>query len=717
MPRYNAVFKGGGAKGIAYAGALEACEQAGVEFAAVAGSSAGAITATLIACGYDSGEMLAMMPDALAAIGSPARGALAVGRRSLLSSKGLRRWVAEAVADRARPGWDRSAPVPDVSFAELDGLSDVELFVVTMDLATRQPLVLCAALTPEMTVADAVVASSAIPVAFPAARLVIEDEVHRVVDGGTWANYPSFVFHDNDFRAFHDLPPTTLPTIGFVLDPPGTGDPVVDRRTRPAAGPSFPTDRGSSFDEFGALGALTGSSVLQLTGAFAPLVFVVLAVVSLVREQAAGYPFFSSLWRPFEDPALLVIGLLLGVAILMSLVAAFVGLRLGRELLDTGAVGATAAMGVGPSVPYWVRTTPGVKDHIVIRIEVPEALSTLTFAPPAPLVAEAVAAGRMAAQEALVTARLVDPGWSAPPTRQETELATNPALWSRVRGVGRWLGRRAVLVALLPLTLAWLVAGVLLIGDGSGPGLLWGVVMLAACAVAAASLGVRHASTRVGRTRRNRPFPVLDRVPQALLVVLGVAAGLGALFLGVVASAGPSAVAYQRAETVLARVAAVDDATGWAAIEVPDAENPALIINAALQGLDRPDLTFVDPNRAVIFRRDPPDGWSASCGGGSGHCLAMSTRGDVSVDATVLVLLDRQDDADVALGFNDDTPFALALTALVVVSAAALVAFVLRCLTVSTWRRSRQSLVAPPGGTVQPTHRSTASQSRPGRSS
>ena len=452
MPRYNAVFKGGGAKGIAYAGAIEACEQAGVEFAAVAGSSAGAITATLIACGYDSGEMLEMMPGALAAIGSPARGALAVGRRSLLRSKGLRRWVAEAVADRARPGWDRSAPVPDVTFAELERVSDVDLFVVTMDLATRQPLVLCAALTPQMTVADAVVASSAIPVAFPAARLVIEDEVHRVVDGGTWANYPSFVFHDKNFRDFHDLPPTNLPTIGFVLDSPGTGDPIHDLRTRPAAGPSFPTDRGSSFDEFGALGALTGTSALRLIGALTPLVFVVLAVVSLVREQAAGYPFFSGLWRPLEDPALLVIGLLLGVAILLSLVAAFVGLRLGRELLDTGAVGATAAMGVGPSVPYWVRTAPGVKDHVVIRIEVPEALATLTFTPPAPLVAEAVAAGRMAAQEALVTARLVDPDWSAPPTTQETDLTTNPARWSRVTGVGRGLGHRAALGALLLLT-------------------------------------------------------------------------------------------------------------------------------------------------------------------------------------------------------------------------------------------------------------------------
>ena len=500
-------------------------------------------------------------------------GALAVGRRSLLNSKGLRRWVAEAVADRARPGWDRSEPVPDVTFAELERVSEVDLFVVTMDLATRQPLVLCAALTPEMTIADAVVASSAIPVAFPAARLVIEDEVHRVVDGGTWANYPLFVFHDKDFRDFHDLPPTHLPTIGFVLDAPGSGDPILDLRTRPAVGPSFPTDRGSLFDEFGALGALTGTSVLRLIGALTPLVFVVLAVVSLVREQAAGYPFFSGLWRPLEDPALLVIGLLLGVAILLSLVAAFVGLRLGRELLHNGAVGAMAAMGVGPSVPYWVRTAPGVKDHVVIRIEVPEALATLTFTPPAPLVAEAVAAGRKAAQEALVTARLVDPDWSAPPPTKETDLATDPALWGSPDWRGE--GARAPDRPRRPpvLTIGLLVVGVQRISEGSGPALVWGVVMLAACAVAAAFLGVRHASKQVGRTDATGRSPC-STGSRSRSVVLGVAAGLSALFLGFAASTGPSALTYARAETVLARVAAVDDATGWAVVDVPDAEYP-----------------------------------------------------------------------------------------------------------------------------------------------
>ena len=58
----NAVFKGGGAKGIAYVGALEALEMWDVKCVEVAGSSAGAITATLVACGYTAAEVIELMP-------------------------------------------------------------------------------------------------------------------------------------------------------------------------------------------------------------------------------------------------------------------------------------------------------------------------------------------------------------------------------------------------------------------------------------------------------------------------------------------------------------------------------------------------------------------------------------------------------------------------------------------------------------------------------
>ena len=58
-PTHYLTFQGGGPKGIAYLGALEALEEQGAltELKGVAGTSAGAITATLLAVGYTSKEM------------------------------------------------------------------------------------------------------------------------------------------------------------------------------------------------------------------------------------------------------------------------------------------------------------------------------------------------------------------------------------------------------------------------------------------------------------------------------------------------------------------------------------------------------------------------------------------------------------------------------------------------------------------------------------
>src|SRR5215510_11726969 len=59
----NLVFEGGGVKGIAYAGALEVLEQQNImpDIKRVAGTSAGAITATLVALGADSAKVASIV--------------------------------------------------------------------------------------------------------------------------------------------------------------------------------------------------------------------------------------------------------------------------------------------------------------------------------------------------------------------------------------------------------------------------------------------------------------------------------------------------------------------------------------------------------------------------------------------------------------------------------------------------------------------------------
>ena len=57
MSLYDLVFEGGGLKGLAYVGALQALEEADIQPRRVIGSSAGAIAALLVQLGYSSGQI------------------------------------------------------------------------------------------------------------------------------------------------------------------------------------------------------------------------------------------------------------------------------------------------------------------------------------------------------------------------------------------------------------------------------------------------------------------------------------------------------------------------------------------------------------------------------------------------------------------------------------------------------------------------------------
>ncbi len=65
MALFDVVFEGGGAKGSAFVGALQALRQEGHQTRRLIGTSAGAITATLIAAGYSPEEMQAAVNERL----------------------------------------------------------------------------------------------------------------------------------------------------------------------------------------------------------------------------------------------------------------------------------------------------------------------------------------------------------------------------------------------------------------------------------------------------------------------------------------------------------------------------------------------------------------------------------------------------------------------------------------------------------------------------
>jgi len=71
MALYDLVFEGGGAKGMAFVGALEAFQQAGHTHRRIVGTSAGAITATLTGAGYSPEELFTECTKTDPATGNP----------------------------------------------------------------------------------------------------------------------------------------------------------------------------------------------------------------------------------------------------------------------------------------------------------------------------------------------------------------------------------------------------------------------------------------------------------------------------------------------------------------------------------------------------------------------------------------------------------------------------------------------------------------------
>jgi predicted acylesterase/phospholipase RssA len=242
----NGVFKGGGAKGIAYGGALTACDRVGVWFGSVAGASAGAITASAIAAGLSPRDIIDATSDGLKTL-KRQRIRLALGiSEAYYDSQGLTDWLEGLL----RPHTDDPDGVP-VTFESLYRATNIVLYVVALDLHTGSPTIFSGHTTPECPVAQAVAASSAIPAAFPSGRALhlhgAKYSVHRLVDGGAWANYPMFVFRDTSFRAcLRSLGADAKaqdredrrPTIGFVLGSkpmPLSTIPTTILKTRKAA--------------------------------------------------------------------------------------------------------------------------------------------------------------------------------------------------------------------------------------------------------------------------------------------------------------------------------------------------------------------------------------------------------------------------------------------------------------------------------------------------
>lgn len=217
-PYRNLVFEGGGVKGIAYGGALEVLEQSAItpQIERVAGTSAGAITATMVSLGYTANEFIEIMMNLDFSkledgsdIGGPVR---------LIEDYG---WFKGDYFLNLMQGYiKQKAGDARATFADLKSGGFKDLHVFGTDLSQQAVQEFSNQTTPDVAVADAVRISMSIPFFFEA-RSYAQD---IYCDGGVLNNYPISTF-DEEYTAtdpetgytmLHRTP--NAETLGFHLD-------------------------------------------------------------------------------------------------------------------------------------------------------------------------------------------------------------------------------------------------------------------------------------------------------------------------------------------------------------------------------------------------------------------------------------------------------------------------------------------------------------------
>ncbi len=237
------VCEGGGVKGIGLAGAYSVLEERGYRPVNVAGTSAGAITAALIAAGYSADELKEIVfgmdfrrfedkswEDRIPLAGVPL---------SILLTNGIYKgdefleWIRGLLAEKNV-----------YTFADLHADSDEpkyesRLQVIASDISSRQLLVLprdaevLGSRWDALEVATAVRMSMSIPIFFEPVRVSNPktNHSHVIVDGGMLSNYPVWLFD----RADGKVP--RWPTFGLLLVEPDPRIPITERIPKPEHAP------------------------------------------------------------------------------------------------------------------------------------------------------------------------------------------------------------------------------------------------------------------------------------------------------------------------------------------------------------------------------------------------------------------------------------------------------------------------------------------------
>ncbi|WP_028783186.1 patatin-like phospholipase family protein [Thalassobacillus devorans] len=220
--KIDGVFSGGGVKALAFVGALQVVEKRGYVFQRMAGTSAGAITASLLAAGYRVDELETVLreldfetfvdPPLIDRLIPFTKWLLLYFRMGLYKGDRLERWL-----------YDRLAAKGVYTFRDLP---EGRLKIICSDLTLGRILVIPDDLETfynidpyQFPVAKAVRMSAGLPYYFTPVKLAGKSSVKSlIVDGGLLSNFPIWSLETRDGKRIRPIlgmklsnPPSQLP--------------------------------------------------------------------------------------------------------------------------------------------------------------------------------------------------------------------------------------------------------------------------------------------------------------------------------------------------------------------------------------------------------------------------------------------------------------------------------------------------------------------------
>jgi NTE family protein len=197
--KVDAVFEGGGIKGIGLIGAVCCLEDKGYGWHRCAGTSAGSIIASLLAAGYTGKELKDIMMDydCKNYLDKYKIESLSFFRKStsLFKNKGI--YSGNPVEDFVRDLLERKGKT---KFKDVSVNGQTKLKIIASDITKKNMLILPDDISKygidpmEFEIAKAVRMSIGIPLYFRPVKLPYYKEYSYIVDGGLLSNYPVWIF-------------------------------------------------------------------------------------------------------------------------------------------------------------------------------------------------------------------------------------------------------------------------------------------------------------------------------------------------------------------------------------------------------------------------------------------------------------------------------------------------------------------------------------------